>query len=369
MRKVSEEQIELEAKSGYKPLAIDSGIALLPLAELGDREFELLCYLLVKEEVEAEKYKNITAISLMQGVAERGRDCSLYNKGTVSGLIQCKKLNARMSKPPVLKEIIKFLLFSILDDELLPDPNNFEYHLYLANDLSEPANTLFQSYNTEIEKEISSGNIDDYVKIVVKDYEAFKSFIGEEPIGDVISLLRKIKISFSNSTDLTARIYKNEKLLSLFFDIRSVVDLASADKIVRSALDDYGLKFLTDEDLKVLQDRISNTKEDNRINLGFVDFFGYSKEFFKFLNGEPFKEIAQTVMNVTALLDKQLFNFIQNEISKLCFEKVTKNLLRKRLIHPFSVGLAQPYLFKRLSVVVMLNKLPKAIADKHFPDI
>lgn len=58
-----------------------------------------------------------------------------------------------------------------------------------------------------------------------------------------------------------------------FFNVKTVIDLESADKVIRNALDDYGLKYLTDEDLKQLQIRISNTKEENRINLGFVDFF------------------------------------------------------------------------------------------------
>ena len=91
MKKIIDEQINIEAQSGYRPWTIDSGIGLLPFSELGDREFELLCYLLVKNEIEDRKHKNISSISLMQGVSERGRDCVLYHNGVVSGLIQCKK--------------------------------------------------------------------------------------------------------------------------------------------------------------------------------------------------------------------------------------------------------------------------------------
>jgi len=46
---VKDTQIELEAQAGYKPLAIESGITILPLSELGDREFELLVYSLIKQ--------------------------------------------------------------------------------------------------------------------------------------------------------------------------------------------------------------------------------------------------------------------------------------------------------------------------------
>lgn len=65
MRKISEEQIKIEADAGFRPLTIESGITLLPFSELGDREFELLSYLLIKEEIESSKHCNVDSISLM----------------------------------------------------------------------------------------------------------------------------------------------------------------------------------------------------------------------------------------------------------------------------------------------------------------
>jgi hypothetical protein len=363
VKRISDEQISIEAQSGYKPWTIDSGIGSLPFSELGDREFELLCYLLVKTEIECGKHKNITSISLMQGVSERGRDCSLYNNGTVSGLIQCKKLQGRMSRPQALREIIKFLLFSVIDIELLPEPNSFEYKLYVSNDLAETTNSLIHSYSTEIEKEIQSGAISKYIKDVVSEYETFKIFETNLPDSKIIELLRRISLTASNATDLTLRVHNHHSLLSLFFNVKTIIDLESANKVIRNALDDYGLKYLTDEDLKQLQNRISNIKEDNRINLGFVDFFGYNKEFFKFLNGEPFKKVLEAVASVTMTLDKYSFEFINSKINKLSFENVTVNLLKQGKIHPFSVGIVGPYLIRRLSLKVMSKKLPKGMAN------
>lgn len=364
MKKISDEQIDIEAQSGYKPWTIDSGIGLLPFSELGDREFELLCYLLVKNEIEDDKHKNVTSISLMQGVSERGRDCSLYNDGVVSGLIQCKKLQGRISRPQALREIIKFLLFSIIDSDLLPKPESFEYKLYVSNDLAETTNALIHSYSTEIEKEIQSKSIEKYTKDVVSEYESFKKFENNEPINKIIELLRKIRVTASNATDLTLRVHKYESLLSLFFNVKTVIDLESADRVVRNALDDYGLKYLTDEDLKQLQNRIAHTKEENRINLGFVDFFGYNKEFFKSLYGEPFKEVMESVASVTTLLDKYLLEFISSKIHELTIEKVTIELLNLGKIHPFSVGVVGPYLIQRLSLKVLSKKLPKELVTK-----
>jgi hypothetical protein len=366
-RKISDEQIKIESEAGFKPLTIESGIALLPFSELGDREFELLSYLLVQEEINNSKYANINSISLMQGVSERGRDCILYNQGKVVGLIQCKKYTGRLTKPQALKEIIKFLLFATLDKSILPDPDNFEYKLYVSNDLTEPAITLIKEYSIKISDEIENGVVDQYIKEIANEYESFSTYKENTPSEAIKSRLKKIKVSYSNATDLSARTYSQDKLLSLFFNVKTIVDLEGADHLIRNALDDYGLKYLTDDDLKKLQDRIGNTKEENRINLGFVDFFGYNKEFFKFLKGEPFNKVIQSVASVNSLLDKYLLDFINSKIHELVLLYITEDLLNKGKIHTFSVGVAAPYLLKRLSITLLAKSMPETLLSKYYP--
>jgi len=368
-KEISEEQIRIEAKSGYKPLAIDSGITLLPLSDLGDREFELLSYLLVQQEINESKHPNVTSVSLMQGVSERGRDCVLYKNGVVSGLIQCKKYKARLSRPQTIKEILKFLLFSTLDDSLLRDPDNFEYKLYVSNDFAEPTIAFIHSFETEVEKEISEGNIDKYIDEIINEYESFSSYKENRPKDRTKEILRKIKLTSSNATDLSSRIYRQDNILSMFFNVKTVVDLEKADNLIRNALDDYGLKYLTDDDLKRLQDRIGNTKEENRVNLGFVDFFGFNKEFFKSLKGDPFKEVMTAVANVKCSLDKYLIDFISSKINELVQRKITNGLLLKGKIHPFSVGIASPYLFQRLSSTISAKSMPKEMLPKYYPQL
>ncbi|MCP4459321.1 MAG: hypothetical protein GY816_15070, partial [Cytophagales bacterium] len=55
IKRVSQNQIDLEVRDGYRPLAIESGITILPFSELGDREFELLSYILVQREIQDSK--------------------------------------------------------------------------------------------------------------------------------------------------------------------------------------------------------------------------------------------------------------------------------------------------------------------------
>ena len=51
MHKVSDRQTQEEIQSIYRPSVLDSSFAILPFNNLGDREFEILCYSLVKEEI------------------------------------------------------------------------------------------------------------------------------------------------------------------------------------------------------------------------------------------------------------------------------------------------------------------------------
>lgn len=366
-KEVSKEQIELEAKSGYRPLAIESGITLLPLSELGDREFELLSYMLLNREIEDSIHSNMTNISLMQGVSERGRDCVFYKDGKVSGLVQCKKYNGRLTRPQVIKELIKFLLFSILDPNILPDSKHFEYKLYVSEDFTEPAISLIYQYKDEVEKEMSSGNVQKYIQELSEEYESFSSIKDNPPIEKVNQLLKDIHVSSSNRSDLSYRICKYNEIVSTFFNIKTVVSLDGADDLIRKALDDYGLKYITDEDLKILHDRISNTKEDKRVNLGFVDFFGYSKDFFKYLKGAGLKEVLESIVKVNMILGKKQTDFVSTEINKAVLMEITTKLLRTGKIHPFSVGIASPYLFARLTLKLVSGDMPKKILVKIYP--
>lgn len=366
-RALSDAQVESESKCGYKPLTIESGITVLPFSELGDREFELLTYLLLKKEIQAGEHFQFTDISLMQAVGERGRDCVLYSSQSVAGVVQCKKYTGRFSRPLLLKELIKFLLFAQLDQSILPDPDNFEYKLYVSNDLTEPAIALIYSYQAELKKEIGDGSISKYVVDVVAEYESFAAYRDKPPVADVLALLQRIRVSSSNATDLTNRVHRYQDILTSFFRVQTVISLEGADTLIRTAFEDYGLRLVTDEDLKELQTRIGSVGEENRINLGFVDFFGYSRDFFRFLQGAKFQQVMSSAAGLMGLLDKELLNFLVSEIHRRVYEKITIELLNKKLIHPFSAGLPPPYLLDRLTPAVVAGTLPKDLLNKYYP--
>ncbi|MBZ0331291.1 hypothetical protein KZO25_13275 [Halomonas sp. ANAO-440] len=127
----------------------------------------------------------------------------------------------------------------------MPDPDNFEYKLHVSNDLTEPAITLINEYADKVSDEITNGTIDKYIQEIIHEYESFAAFKENAPSDTVKSQLKKIKVSYSNAAELSARTYSNDRLLTLFFNVKTIVDLEGADNLIRNALDDYGLKYLT----------------------------------------------------------------------------------------------------------------------------
>lgn len=361
IKTVSDEQIEQEKGTGYKPQATNIGMDLLPLVELGDREFELLSYLLVKHEIDNSFEKNFTSISLMQGVGERGRDCILYKDGILKGLIQCKKVRSRISRPAVIKEIIKFLLFAKLDGTLLPDPSDFRYTLYVANDLSEPAIKLMNSHVTEIENEVKNGKFSQYVNEVVEEYESFSTLINTPPTQEILNNFKKINVSYCNSVDLCLRISQAGQLIASFFRTVNIIDLKSAEQMLKEVLQDYGLKALTDNDIKDLQERIGNIEIENRISFGFVDYFGFSKDFFDYLSKESFIGMIKDTVALRTTLDNLVITYLQHKINEKISSEITLKLLENGVIHPFSVSFAGPYLLRKILPSFLGKSVPANI--------
>ncbi|APO58388.1 hypothetical protein BA71_00036 [Acinetobacter baumannii LAC-4] len=141
--------------------------------------------------------------------------------------------------------------------------------------------------------------------------------------------------------------------------IRLGVDLDSADDLIRKALDDYGLKLLTDDDLKFIKDRIDDTPVEQRIGFGFVDFYGFSNEFFQNLDSNEFGEILKAIVDFQMLLNNKLVNLANKKIISSIFNKVTIPLLYTKKIHPFSASLCGLYLVKRVIVSILHGGMPE----------
>ncbi len=198
-----------------------------------DRRFEELIYSIYKKKIENDNSWKLLYddIALMQGVGEKGRDCVLYRNGVNTGGIQCKKYGSRISKPDCIKEILKFVLYSFIDNSILPDPANFSYYFVVSFGFSGPAADYLDKFNEEIIKE---AELEKWFNELKGDYQAsFKTLDFKTIFADLQKKLTLIKIRRIIPQDLDTELSKsyNREILPLFFEVRSVIDTKTLEEI------------------------------------------------------------------------------------------------------------------------------------------
>ncbi|GAB1782011.1 hypothetical protein [Priestia aryabhattai] len=231
---LSPNEIE-EEKNSYtnKPTVYKNNLGF-PYNDLTDREFEVLLYSIYKEEINSgELDGQFDSINLMQGIGERGRDCTLHYKGDVVGAIQCKKYNNRVNKPELAREIIKFALHYILDKRLITNPARFSYFFSVSNDFTEPALNLLNNFNSQI---CNEADFISWTKEVIKGYKAFKNISFEVIREDLITFLQSINVFKITASDLNIKLNKFPNLVSFFFEIEKVVSIEDNKNMINSVI-------------------------------------------------------------------------------------------------------------------------------------
>ncbi len=209
---------------GDKPVAIaNKGF---PYEQLADhRRFEELIYSIYKQEIYGGSWADrFDKIQLLQGVRERGRDCILLSNGKVAGLIQCKHSsikNARATRPECVREILKFLLHSIIDPKILPDSEKFTYYFSVSYGFAEPALVLFSDFQNEIKKETS---IEEWVADIITANVELGALNFENVKDGLYSALHSIVFETIIPQDLDLLLGRtaNQNIIPLFFEVKGV---------------------------------------------------------------------------------------------------------------------------------------------------
>lgn len=369
MISVSQSQIDDEVTHGYKPHAMGTGLTVLPLNELGDREFEMLVYSLLEARIQANDYASFDRVVLMKGVGERGRDCLLYRQGQVAGLVQCKKLQKKMSRPEVLEEIIKFMMFTLGEEELMPSPEVFEYHLYASGGYFEPAVTLLSSFNIESRVEIESGSVLRIIQSLKDKYATFRAYDEQVTFEHVRRLLHILSVKSYDGVDLNLSLASYPVVMSKFFRTMPILDPTTFEEILTQQLEASGIKFLTDQNLKDLYKRLSSVPPEFQVALGNVDLYGYSEHYFKFLGQQGFSELIKKVTDVRLFLDLKAHDFAASLITPEMIEKLTKPYVYTGRVLPFTLTVVAQYLSKRILPSVMSRASPRTILEQMHPHL
>lgn len=206
-----------------------------PYSALDDRRFEELLYSIGKLRLEKDWKGEYDEINLLQGVRERGRDCSLHLGGKSLGLIQCKHSidnGSRISRPECAREIIKFVLHYLLDKRLIHDPKNFTYWLAVSYGFNEKAKDLLDDFNNEILKQTE---LKDWTETVINANEELKHLKYTDIDSDLKTVLASITIKKIIPQDLDTMLNTDgfQSIIKTFFELRMVIESEPVVKLTK----------------------------------------------------------------------------------------------------------------------------------------
>lgn len=191
------------------------------------RRFEELLYSIYKLKIERNELKDYDDVSLMSGIAEQGRDVVLLRNGKSYGVIQCKKYEKNLSKAEFGREITKLVLYSLLDDRIIHDSNDFVYYIAVAKDFVADCRVLIDNFNDLILKEPDLDSwLSENLKMPTLQELKLKDY-GKE----ARDILSKIKVKKIVPQDLDFELIEKPVLQPLFFAVRSVTDNSKVEKI------------------------------------------------------------------------------------------------------------------------------------------
>ena len=200
---------------------------------LTDRNFEVLLYLIFKDKIErtSELSGEFDKVMLMNGVRDSGQDCALFYKEKQIGLIQCKRYNSNICKILAIKEILKFILYSIIDQRIfsLNEDGYYAYYFAVSKGFANTATQFLAKFNALI---INDSNLQKWTTEIIKQYALLSKFTFEKVEKELKEKLLQIKIQLILPEDINCYLRTDQqKLLPMFFSVETVINKDMLDDL------------------------------------------------------------------------------------------------------------------------------------------
>ncbi|MCE7067405.1 NACHT domain-containing NTPase [Dyadobacter sp. CY326] len=189
------------------------------------RRFEELIYSICKAKISDifdEGFDGFDEVSLMTGVADRGRDCALFKNGKAHGLVQCKNYSKNYSKEDFGLEMTKFILYSLLERKLIYDKKDFTYYIAVSTGFTAECSEFIVDFQNNIQNE---ANLARWIQknLLLPTLAPLRLQDRVEEVKDILSCIRVKRII---PQDLDADLSKPACLtfIPLFFAVRTVTD-------------------------------------------------------------------------------------------------------------------------------------------------
>ena len=198
-----------------------------------DRRFEELLYSIVKSKIENDSFYKFDQVGLMTGVRDKGRDCVLLKNGKNHGLIQCKKYNDNLSKTAFGEEITKFVLYSLIEPELIYNPKDFTYFIAVSTGFVITCSNFIDDFSTKIGIE---PDLDKWINKNIQNptLASLKLMPPKELREKATGIFSQIKVRKLLPTDLDSYLSEPnlQHISSLYFELRTVTD----NSVIHSAI-------------------------------------------------------------------------------------------------------------------------------------
>ncbi|MFA0001268.1 AAA family ATPase [Vibrio lentus] len=195
---------------------IQAEVRSMPFHLLNPDEFELLLWDLFYSGCNDTDLPFDNARLMITG-ADQGRDVWFTLKGKPSGLIQCKREEKKYSRNDVLKEVVKFLLYSELNPSLLLQPKTFTYCLALSTDPKGEVDDFFESPLAWFKS--NKSEVESVTKKVIKNYQSFKYTKSEDVIDSIYSNIKSLSYQLIRPHELNRWLDAHQSVRKRFFKL------------------------------------------------------------------------------------------------------------------------------------------------------
>ena len=308
-----------------------------PIEYLSSREFELLTFFTFKKDIVNGIFKGqIDVCRLMNGTADKGRDILLQYAGKNVGVVQCKRFENLITRPGLAREIIKFILHALQDDELISDADTFTYYFTALKGFNSPATKLLTGFNTEVTED---EDLASWTNEVIKENETIKFKKYEDVEERLLNILKKIKVEPLTAVELDQKLKNSKEIISIFFEVEKV----ASEDMLRKVLNEY-TGFKNDEDLEKLRLKLKDVPTEKRMYFGLFDIYGYDLDFYKKIIRD--KEFVFEIAKIKSEFSKRFIDHLGEFIDKyiLLFISGIPE------VSPFTKSIMKPYLFNKFAL-------------------
>lgn len=185
--------------------------------ELGAGQFEKLLYCVYKRKIEQGEFTGqFDAIFPMSGSKDFGKDCTLFYNGKECGLIQCKKYTSTLKRDELARELLKFVMWSFVDERILyfDESRDFVYLLATARGIEEKLVSIIHTFSQWL---IENPKLKNWFHALKKKYTGLGSLVYEDVSESLINKIKHLKVILVPPEDITLFLANNNDILSLFF--------------------------------------------------------------------------------------------------------------------------------------------------------